>query len=284
MFNIYFENKYGKVDFGGGSSDSLIKLTGIDGLTLPPKKFTTISYANQPGQETVETNVNARVITLAGDALVDNDFQKKYSEALVVLNAEGYLYVNIGTVSRRIKCKCSDFMPGERNGAYQVVAIQFICDYPYFEDAQNTIIGLYQVIPHIKTDFSLPMVLSTRTSRNIISCTGAVETEPVLEIDININEDILSGTGIEIINHTHNEKIVLNYIPEKAEHITINVEERKVYTSSGTDLLNNIDIESFLDGFHLWPGENDIEVINNIDGSNLLIMCRYSNKYVEAVY
>lgn len=284
MFNIYFENEHGKVEFGGGSSDKFIRLTNIDGLTLPPKAFTTVSYANQPGQETTEINVNARVITLAGDALVDSNFQKKYAEALITLNYEGNLYINIGNISRKIKCKCGDCMPGVRNGTHQIIAIQFICDYPYFEDAQNTVIGLYQVIPHIKTEFTLPMELSTRISKNSITCTGAVETEPIFEIDISFNDDVLSGTGIKIINHTHNEKIILNYIPKVPQHITINVEERKVYTSSGIDLLNKIDIDTFLDGFHLWPGKNDIEVINDIDGSELQIMCKYSNKYVEAVY
>ena len=36
--------------------------------------------------------------------------------------------------------------------------------------------------------------------------------------------------------------------------------------------------------FALYPGENEIEVINNDSGNALIVTCEFANKYIEAVF
>lgn len=285
MFNIEFKNEKGIVKMGGGTSnDVFMRITAVDGLTLPGKTYTTAKYINQPGQITTATAVNARTITISGDAVVDSEFQAKYANVMTVLNDEGYLIINIGSISRKIKCKCADFANGERNGAYQLMTMQFICDYPYFEDVLNTVVGVFSVVPLFGVDFTYEGMFSTKTTGGVIEYKGNVETEPTFYVTVENATDTSENYGLYLHNKTTGEEIKLKYKPKTGEYITIDVANRKIYNSEGANLIKYITDDTFLDGFHLIPGSNDIEIYNYATSDNLIIACEYSCRYLEAVY
>ena len=59
---------------------------------------------------------------------------------------------------------------------------------------------------------------------------------------------------------------------------------RKIYNQDGENLLKYLADDCFFDGFHLYPGNNDIEVINYNVNAEISVDCRYANRYSEAVY
>lgn len=284
MTQLKFYNKLGEINLFGGGSTFPFRLTSIDGLGLPDKNAVVVNYVGYPGQTTTSLNVGSRTITIAGDVPADHDIQRKLSNAMIILNTEGTLLINVGYVSRKIKCRCSAATLGERNGAYQTYAMQFICDYPYFEDLENTYLAVFDIIPQLSSAFRFPGIFSKRISRGNITVMGSAEVEPIFYIDVDEVGEMTAQNGISITNHTTGQSLQLDYAPYAGERITIQVPDRKIYNNNGDDLLKYITNGTFLNGMTLVPGDNDIEVLNYSTTTNLTVLCEYSNKYVEAVW
>lgn len=281
MLSIKFYNETGSITFGGGKSDSAWKLTEAEGLAGVDKSFTAVRYANTDGQETTEVRKNARCVTLSGDIAVGDDFAKEYSRALAVLEEEGWLEISASHYTRRIRARCSEYRQGERKGRFLMFTVQFICDNPFFEDIESVENMIFAVIPKLDENFEFPGAFSGRISESAVNYDGNARTEPMFFIEIN---DAAEGDNvISLYNSTSGESLKLNYDAAAGECVIVDVQNRKVYNSDGENLLKHIADDSFFDGFHLYPGINEIVVINNNMNTGITVMCRYTRKFAEAV-
>lgn len=281
MLSIKFYNESGNIIFGGGRSDSLWRLTAAEGLAVIEKNVTAVRYAGADGQETVAVVGNPRTITLSGDIRINDSFREEYSADLATLEREGWLEVTSSYGVRKIKARCNDFRQGERKGNYLLFAVQFICDSPYFEDVKQTEKAVFCQIPLLDSEFTFPGAFSKRISKSSLFCEGSAKTEPMFFIKA--DEGAGGGSILALYNHTGGEAVKFNYNTSEGECITIDIENRKIYNSDGENLLKYLTDDSFFDGFHLYPGINEIEVVNSNMNVGLSVVCRYTNKYSEAV-
>jgi len=123
LFNIRFFNETGSIDFGGGNSGSLWKVTTADGLSFCGRTFTYAKYAGGEGRKTTDVTVNSRTITLGGDIYLGENFKESFKNAMTVLENEGILEINTPFGKRNITARCCDFLEGGRKGKYMLYGI-----------------------------------------------------------------------------------------------------------------------------------------------------------------
>ena len=310
MIYITYENETGRLHLNGGNGIYPWKVIDISGLELAGKSLNTAVYPSQVGQTTVSETVDFRTITMSCDVYSRNSNRFEISKALKILNEPGILSFFSSYGKRKIKARCVSAVPGERHGGYQTFALQFVCDYPYFEDWDDTTIPIYKIEKLIgsgkrywyendelkystispdekgSAQFILPCMFSRRTTDATVMNIGDVDTEPIIIITIlgNANEGNLiiykdKGTDAE-------QKLELmftgDYIPENGDVITVDIPKRQIYNQKGDNLLPCLSQDSFLSDFWLNKGKNMIEVENEVSTS-CTVVCKYSNKYVEAV-
>ncbi len=283
MFKIRFFNELGEVTFGGGSSQSLWRVTAAEGLTFTGKSFSVARYIGQDGQETNSVVSNARTITISGDVVIGEDFERIYSSVLKALSEDGVLEITTYLGKRVISARCCEFKQVARKGKYLLFTVQFICDNPYFEDAVKTEVAVFAEVPLLEKNFTFPGRFSRRISRSNLEYLGTAKTEPTFVI--NINEGVADGENsvLAVYNHTSGEAIKFNYSANLGECVTIDIKNRKIYNSDGENLIRYLSDESFFDGFFLYPGINVIEVLNGNMNTGIDVMCRYANRFSEAV-
>ena len=151
MLHITYQNENGKLDFSGGNGHNSWRIIEIDGLGIAPKSFNTAQYPATVGQRTLSETINARTISIQCDV---NSIKSHYgnttsnrweiSRALKILNEPGTLLISDGYRTRKIAARCVESVQGERYGGYSVFAIQFVCDYPYFEDKETQTTSLFK--------------------------------------------------------------------------------------------------------------------------------------------
>lgn len=282
MFNIRFFNEIGNIDFGGGRSGSCWKVTSADGLAFCGRNFGFVKCAGQDGQKTTNVTANARVITLSGDIFRGDNFAVDFKSAMAVLEKEGTIEIRTKLGTRRIKARCSDFRENGRKGKYLLFVIQFLCDDPYFEDADKTEVAVFKEIPLFDKNFTFPGEFSGRICRRDIIYEGTKEAEPVFFISIDNGSN--GDNQLIIKNHTSGEGLTFDYGEVLGDSITVDVKNRKIYNQDGENLLKYLTDDSFFDGFCLYPGINDIEVINLNPDIGMSVSCCYANRYSEAVY
>lgn len=279
MFRIIFYNDKGSITFGGGASGSNWRIIEADGLGLSGKSYKSCVFENYVGQETVSVRVNARTITLKGDFFMAENYKSEYKAALAVLDNEGTLEIRQEDGNRRIRAYCTQFLPQLRKGNYIPFTVQFICDEPYFESAQAYELPIFKVIPRLSRDFVFPGMFSERVTRRNVFIGSNAETEPVIIIRSGRNP---SGY-LYIQNHTSGESLTINYEPLSEEFITVDVKNRRITNQNGDNLLAYLADDSFFDGFHLYPGDNDIEVSIGTANTELEVFLRYNERFLEAV-
>lgn len=283
MILVEFVNDMGRVHLHGDGRGPW-NITDITGLGLTTKAFNVVTYPGQQGQQTISAVNNARIITIKGDIYTEDGSPAHFllPKAMKVLNVPGQLIVHGNTVRRKINAHCTAFEQGERNGPYHSFVIQFTCDNPFFEGYKATQVSVFYRENLIKQVLKLPMVFSRRVSRADINNIGDVDTEPVFIIQTMGVSDSGSNDGIEIINHTTNQRILLEYNPSIGETVRVDIPERKIYNDAGVNLIDKISLDTFLSDFWLQTGRNDVEVINHA-GPYCSVLCEYTNKYIEAV-
>jgi len=280
MFEITFYNSCGSVVFGGGRAQSRFRIIEADGLGLSGKSYKSCTFENCPGQETVNVRQNARTITLKGDFFMGQEYIEDYKNALSVLDKEGTLEIKTHGDTVRINAYCTQFLPLEKKGVYLPFTVQFVCDNPYFESARGYEVPIYKTVGKLSNEFEFPDAFSERISRRNIYINSSAETEPMIVINAGRNP----GGVLHIQNHTSGEHLDINYEPLGGECITVDVKNRRIFNQNGDNLLNYLADDSFFDGFHLYPGDNDIEVYIGTANTELEVMLVYNECFLEAVY
>ena len=310
MLYITYQNENGRLDFNGGSGSRPWRILEADGLGLAGKSFNTASYPSGVGQKTLSETVGARSITIQCDVSsisgydgVTRNNRWEISKALKILNLPGKLLIRDGQRTRKIDARCTEAVQGTRHGGYTVFAMQFVCDYPYFEDRETKTIPIFKIenligvgmrwyldgdgilrkVPIAEGTFTLPCIFSCRTSEASILNIGDVDAEPIIRITVQGEVKTGDEAGVLIIkNETTEQQLELLCDAKDGDVITINIPERKIYRQKTENLISYLSPSSFLSDFWLAKGENRISVINNVSMS-CIVECEFSNKYLEAV-
>lgn len=284
MYEARFENEHGLIRFGGGKGP-IFHTTEIVGLGPPKKEFNVTGYINQAGQELISQKDMARVITISGD-IISKNVQQEMSRIMKILYHPGILTVLYGNRKRSIKCRCTEIDDAEHHGR-QIAStvIQFTCDNPYFTDDTRQKVNLFYRENLIQSTFTLPCAFSIRTNRVNAVNAGDVQAEPVFTI-YNSGASVTLGDtyGIELVNHTTDQSILIERLFTDGETVVVNIPERIITSSTAGDITSSISQNSYLSNFWLLEGVNDVEVINHNVGDEISVVMEYDNQYIEAVF
>lgn len=281
MLSLKYKNQAGEICFSGGG-DSPLRITAINGLSLAEREYTSASYAGYDGQETVSARFLPRTITISGDVL-SVCARDVLRNMINVLADGGYLYITDGDVRRRIFCNQTIFPDAERilRGKLATFAVQFVCDNPFFEDAEDTELALYRRTKNLASPFALPIMFGETVAGATIFVDGRGGIEPI--ITLHFSKDIESESAIMISNITTGETIELKHSPVSGEEITIDIKNRTAISSVSGNVLKSLTDESFLGRFMLEAGKNEISVSAGAVTLGITVKCTYNNKFLECV-
>ena len=284
---VIYTNKRGSLTFGGGSHP-YFNMTAIEGLGPVSKITNSITYYGKPGIDTVNVTDGSRTISLSGDLLLSA--RSQYSQMMSILDIGGVFEIHLPDGEKRvIDVSYTSITPGEIQGKWRTYVIQFFCDNPYFRSSNELMFRAYEKINHFNSNFSFPGVLTTEYGNSILNYAGNASAEPgqiwiyakaKADVDFSVDEDI----GILIENVTNGEKIRLEYPLSAGDFIKIDAPGRSIKNQSGTELMEHVAIDTFLTGFHLEPGENQIRVYNYQGTLDVSVRIFYTDYFVEAVF
>ncbi len=282
MITLIYKNELGEVVMKGGGNDSPFKITAIEGLGLVSREYNSAVYSGYDGQETLSSRAVARSITIALEMLSKN-VAEDVRDALRVFSQSGMLYIKSEAVDRRIFCSQVQLPDVTRvlRGRIATFAVQFVCDSPFFEDGNDTVVSLYKRTKLLATPFTLPAVFGEIVLGGSIEIKGTVSVEPVISIYYpTALEDVES---IILINETTGKRVQLDYAPKGEETVTVDVKNRKIISNISGNIINYLSKDSFLGDFVLERGANMISLNIGDLTPDFTVECRYNNLYNEAV-
>lgn len=288
-YNLIIKNKHGSISAG---SLSRVKLTSVDGVGLPQKTSTSVTFANSPGAFTTSVVDSYRTITIAGDFYGDrNDVRGIYK----ILYDECTLQFINGTEHRQIKGRClnPDDITKVGGGIWKFV-FQFRCDDPYFYDFHDNKIGVFKrtdLWPNETDDDGNAFVLlgesgaiaTERTSEtDVINC-GDLEIYPTITVT-NTGGGGSENDELMIKNTTTHTFVKIQHAFKPGETVTFNLADREVVSSEDGEITTKITNDTRLDRFLLELGTNHISVSTNSNSAlELTCMLIYRNKFLSAV-
>lgn len=286
MLKFTYISDNGTVTFyGGGSYPFLIK--DFKGLSLLERDYFTTTYAQVDGQETLYSRAMPRAITLSVD-IMDKNAADLLRNSVKVLSKQGYLYITDKTFSRRIFCNQITIADPERvlRGKISSFVIQFVCDNPYFEDAEEIIKVIYGRDKNITTPFDLPRAFATTRNGAETTNYGDKDIEPIFIIRCNETVEKSGYISIKLTSSEEEAELVINdYKPEEGDVVTIDIKERTISGTISGNLINNLSDATFLSKFVLKPFSVTTYISASIENvtTDIKMECRYRNLYNEAV-
>lgn len=279
-FNLSYKNSRGTVRLCGSSSP--FHVTNILGLGLPECEYITATYSGYDGQETLSSSYFARSITISGD-IVSKNLRADLTNAVDIMSAPGYLYIESDDMNRRIYCNQTVFPDAERilRGKICTFAIQFVCDSPFFENAEDTSVALYSRSKELSTPFSLPSVFGTTVAEATINLKSRNKVEP--KIHIICPSELSNATSVIINNLTTDKKIELLYTLSAGEEIVVDIKNRTVTSSVNGNIINYLSDDTFLSDFCFEEFSNNISATVGDINAGIFIECIYNDRYSEAL-
>lgn len=280
---MFFEytNALGSVVMDG-SRGSQISITHVEGLGVCEREYTAAVFAGYDGQETVASRALPRCITL-GAELWGSDISKNIGSILRILSQPGYLYLGEESPEKRIYCNQVRIPDPARiiKNRLTTLVLQFVCDNPFFQDAKRSVCALYNRSLELSTPFTLPKVFGRTQTKTLVENKGDIAAEP--QIRIVCSKELTGAQGIKIRNLTTGKEIGLSCTSREGEEITIDVENRKVYSSVDGNMLACLTDDTFLGDFIIAPGENHIMMSVGDFTSGFTVECSFYSLYSEAV-
>ena len=277
---LSYKNCRGTAELCGSSSP--FHVTDILGLGLPEREYVTATYSGYDGQETLFSSCFARSITVSGD-IVSQNLRADLINAMDIMSAPGYLYIESGDINRRIYCNQTIFPEAERilRGKICTFAIQFVCDSPFFENTEDTSVALYSRSKELSTPFSLPSVFGTTVAEATITLKSRNRVEPIIRILC--PSELSDTTSIVINNLTGGKKIELLYTLSTGEEIVIDIKNRTVTSSVNGNIINCLSDDTFLSDFCFEEFTNNISATVGDINAGIFIECIYNDRYSEAL-
>lgn len=277
---LSYKNNRGTAELCGGSSP--FRVTQITGLGLPERQFMTTSYTGYDGQETYGSTCLARSITMAGD-ISSRTLRSDLQLLADILSVPGYLYIQSGEMERRIFCNQTVFPDAERilHGKICTFTVQFVCDNPYFENAQDISVPLYSRTKNLTTSFLLPCTFGTTVAGADIKLCCSNSVEPI--IHVLFPETLEHSTTVVLTNETTGKKIELDYVPSGGEEIVIDIKNRTATSTVNGNIINSLSDDTFLSEFYLGYPENRLNAMVGDISAGIFVECIYNEKYSEAM-
>ncbi len=276
-----FKNELGEVRMYG-SGNGTIRVLGLDGLGPVTSEYIAAVYSGYDGQETVSKRALSRTVTISAE-VNDKNVAGVMRSAVRVFGKEGVLYIKTLDFERRIKCSQVQ-MPDIAKvlkGQIATFVVQFVCDSPYFMDAEDKRVPLYKRKKLLCSPFTLPCMFGEIVLGAEIEILGERAVEPVLTMYY--PTALAEVENITIVNETTGKKIKLDYAPDASETVTIDIKNRKIMGSVGGNIINYLSRDTFLGDFVLMPGINTLSVEMGDTPSGFTVGCTYSSLYSEAV-
>lgn len=278
---IIYKNELGEVAMRGAGNAQL-RLLGIEGLGLVEREYNTAVFPGYDGQQTLSSRAVARTVNIVLEVIGD-DTEKVIRNALKIFGRSGVLYIESGEIRRRIQCS-QVYIPDVTRVLKRRIAsfaIQLVCDNPYFEDEADTVVPLYRREKLLGTPFSLPAAFGRIVLGAGITVCGTIPVEPVITLYYPTAFD--SEEYIFLMNKTTGKSIRIDYKPQMADMVTVDIKNRTVTSSVSGNIINCISDETFLGDFVLVEGYNFITVEAGDIDPDFTVECRYNNLYSEAV-
>lgn len=286
-------NDFGCVCFGRNHN---YKVRNIIGLEAVNKSFNVITYSEENGQETQSFVTGSRAITIAGTIKACGNIlieDLKRSMLRILHHLPLTLEVHTHRVSRKIRVNQIVYDAGDTFGnLFAEFTLQLICDMPWFNDLNPTVIDMSEYIDLITPTAGgfaeLPAVWSTRgtSNRKIINSGDEISRPKISMFAIQSLLDAPEGnTHITLRNDSTKQFITLeNYRPVAGEVISVDTYERTVTSSINGSIDKWLSDDSFLSDFWLKLGENVVSIENTNTDINLATQLEYENNYAEATY
>ena len=279
---LTYKNELGTVTMHGSGQAFPLRITAIEGLGLVHREYNAAIYAGYDGQETLDSRAEARSITIAIEALGKNIAQT-VRDTLRVFSQSGTLYIQNEDLDRRIYCSQVQIPDATRvlRGQIATFAVQFVCDNPFFEDAEDIGVSLYKRTKLLSSPFTLPTMFGDIVAGGSIEVKGTIPVEPV--ITMYYPEELDNAEGVTLTNETTGKSLRLDYAPKADDTVTIDIKKRKITSTASGNLINYLTNDSFLGDFVLARGINVLSVDLGDVTSDFTVECRYNNLYNEAV-
>ncbi len=278
---LTYKNKIGEVIMYGGGNHT-IRIKEIAGLGTVGFEYVGAVYTGCDGQKTLSKRALPRTLTIAVD-IGGSDALKELRRVTDIMSEAGMLYISDGcSLSRRIYCDRCEIPDVERRvrGKVCSLTVQFICDSPYFEDAEDTEVPIYRRIKKLSTEFSLPCEFGAVTSQNTAFSEGSVATEP--KITIKFTRDAEKEENITVTNVTNGAKISFGYMPRAGDTVCADIADRRLVSSRYGDITDTLSDDTYLNDFYLERGKNILNVSVGDVQSGVMVACVFNNKYFEA--
>ncbi len=282
---IVLKGANGNFEIGGGAHANA-RLLDIQGIGLPSKEVTAAVFAGQSGQSITSVRDSVRTITMSFDFYVNPRTTQKlygvlYAPVEICFCASGGRY--------RITGQCRDATDAERiiYHSWNKIAVQFVCDDPYFHDMQETKIAVASYVNNFPNAYedgkwlvSLPAVATERLTRISVENKGVTKIYPKISVKkTNATVGTSSSYGLKLINHTTGKTLEIDYRLTGTSDITVDLPRRKI-TDGNTNITPYISDDTVLSDFYLTPGENDIEVVT-LDNADLIsVDLTFNNNYI----
>ncbi len=285
---IILKNKHGEFEMGGGSHPTA-RIIKIEGLGIPSKEVTAVSFSGAPGRVTENTRDLWRTITISLDFYGGREEADRLYR---IIYEPTEILCYFGNVRRRILARLinSTEITGIIYRRWQRAVLQFVCDDPYFHDFTNTVVSLSTPKDLWPNSFSggweieLPSVATAISNTSVIVNRGSTRLYPTIRLFCKKPYDGDSQEfGIVLKNHTTKKEIELLYNPQNNEVITIDLESRRIVSSISGNITACISDATRLSDFYLEVGNNRLELIRKNAGDLISAEAEFTNNYITAV-
>ena len=277
---IKYTSENGAVILGGGQH-ALMRVRGITGLSVPQREYSTVAIT--AGQRETGRRDLPRIITINGDLIGDGDALENFER---IAYADGILELDFGDKQRRIHCKLNNMTDPTRiiPGRLISFAVQFLCDDPYFEDAEATILDVATYTNTVIDTFTLPCVFTASQNVQTFFVEGVKNVYPIIHIGCTEAGDETDEYGICITNYTTGNSITIYHRMRTLENVIIDLKERTITSSLGGNIINSLSDDSDMADFYLQPGKNTLNVQSFSNAETNSIQIEFRSEYIAAEY
>ena len=277
---LKFKNGFGEFTLSGSGKEDA-SICEIEGLELGTKQRNLNQYIGEDGVFESSSQYIQRVITISGDIKINEDYHKRVQNIARILSDKCTLYIENKEINRKITVNAATLSFGKRNSAYQTYVIQLTCDYPHFEDVEETVIYIFRKEKLLSKESTLPCMLCQRISEGEIINEGDLKIYPKI-VKTKLDDNI-AQRNIKIMNLSLGKELILNKSMVRGEEIVIDIKNRMITSSIEGNILKTLDLYSSLSDMWCDVGENIITVTVAGAQTGVDIKAYYHNEYPEAI-
>lgn len=264
------------------------------GLDLSKSKYILQRFNPNKGTSSKETDSNIgrdginilnayydeRSLTAKGIIIASSPEELYDLRRALVNNCDGktqdFLYLNVGDIQYKALALADvpDF--GDIKGNSITFNINFTLPKFYWYGGSQNIAPLFKQENYLKTEFTLPLILTQRTGGAEITNSGDVPSPFTIEIH---SDSLTTETGgVRITNTTTGEYLFLDYSVSKNEVVNIDTEEMTITSNINGNIIRYLDRGSNF--FTLAVGKSRIIAVNNNADNHITTTLKFYDRYI----